>query len=71
MNHNIDTHLLQETIDDLKNNPKSCTTYAGASSMDGTFAITESNPGEQLRKFIQYVYDNDLIDQNYAEIIKK
>ena len=71
MNHNIDTHLLQETIDDLKNNSKSCTTYTGASSMDGTFAIPESNPEEQLRKFIQYVYDNDLIDQNYAENYKK
>lgn len=31
----------------------------------------ESYPGEQLSKFIQYFYENDLIDQDYIENYEK
>ncbi len=68
---NLDEKLLQDTINDLKNNPNSCTTYGGASSVDGTFTIPESNPGEQLRKFINYLGENNLLDMQYVENSKK
>lgn len=67
MNKNLDVKLLQETIEDLKNNPEACTTIGGMTSTDGTFTIPESNPGEQLNKFIKYFYDNNLLNQNYLE----
>ena len=67
MNKNLDVKLLQDTIEDLKNNPDSCTTYGGATALNGSFTIPESNPGEQLKKFIKYFYDNNLLNQNYLE----
>ena len=58
MNKNLDIQLLQDTIDDLKNNPNACTTIWGMTSTDGTFTIPESNPGEKLSRFIQYFFEN-------------
>lgn len=71
MNNKIDLKILQETITDLKNNPNACTTFEGAKEINDTFAILESYPGEQLSKFIQYFYENDLIDQDYIENYEK
>ena len=67
MNNKIDVTILEETIDDLKNNPKACTIMGGTTLEDGVFTIPESYPGEQLHKFIQYFYENNLLDQNYLE----
>ncbi len=67
MNKNLDAKILQDTIDDLKNNPNACTTIGGMTSTDGTFTIPESNPSDQLIKFISYFYDNNLLNQNYLE----
>lgn len=69
MNNKLDLILLEDTIDDLKNNNNACTTYDGGTI--GEFSIPESNPGEQLKKFIQYFYENNLLDQNYAENYEK
>lgn len=69
MDNKLDIKLLDDTINDLKNNKEACTTYGG-----GTFdeiSIPESKPGEQLTKFIQYFYDNNLLDQNYRENFEK
>lgn len=65
MNKNLDIKILQDTIEDLKNNPSACTTIGGMASTDGTFTIPESNPGDQLNKFISYLYDNNMLNQNY------
>lgn len=71
MNNNLDIKILQDTINDLKNNPNACTTYGGATATDGSFIIPESNPGEQLKKFISYFYENNLLDQQYGENYEK
>ncbi len=63
--------ILQETIDDLKNNPKACELIGGETSKDGTFSIPSSNPSKQLSEFMKYIYDNDLTDKNYLENNKK
>lgn len=63
----IDLKILQETIDDLKNNPKACELIGGETSKAGTISIPSSNPSKQLSEFMKYIYDNDLIDQNYLE----
>lgn len=70
-NNVIDLKILQETIDDLKNNPKACELIGGETSKDGTFSIPSSNPSKQLSEFMKYIYDNDLIDKNYLENNKK
>lgn len=71
MNKNLDIQLLQDTIDDLKNNPNACTTIGGMTSTDGTFTIPESNPGEKLSRFIQYFLKMDLQICNMLKIMKK
>lgn len=71
MNKNLDIQLLQDTIDDLKNNPNACTTIGGMTSTDGTFTIPESNPGEKLSRFIQYFFENGFADMQYVENYEK
>lgn len=71
MNKIFDIQLLQDTIDDLKNNPNACTTIGGMTSPDNTFTIPESNPGEKLSKFMQYFYENGFIDMQYIENFEK
>ena len=71
MNKNIDIQLLQDTIDDLKNNPNACTTIGGMTSTDGSITIPESNPGEQLSKFIQYIFENGFADMQYVQNFEK
>lgn len=71
MSNKLDIQLLNETIEDLKNNPNACTTIGGAESVDGTFTIPESNPGIQLRKFSQYLFENNFLDMQYVENYKK
>lgn len=71
MNKNLDVQILQETINDLKNNPNACTLYGGETSQDGVFTIPESKPGEQLTKFIRYFYENELLDQQYPDNYEK
>lgn len=68
---NIDINLLDETINDLKNNPNACTLYGGGQSNDGTYTIPESHVGEQLSKFMNYLYQNNLMDMQYVENSKK
>lgn len=70
MNNKIDTQMLIETINDLKNNPEACTTY-GENATAGSLALQESKPGEQLSRFIHYFYENNLLDQNYVENYEK
>ena len=71
MNNKLDLQMLNDTIYDLKNNPNACTLYNGSTSENEEFTISESNPGEQLSKFINYFYENDLLDQMYPENYKK
>ncbi len=71
MNNKLDLQILNDTINDLKNNPNACTTIGGMTSQDGTFTIPESNPGEQLRKFSQYLFENGFADMQYVENYKK
>lgn len=61
--NNIDTKLLQETIDDLKNNPDACSLTEGM--------ISESDPGEQLGKFIDYLGTNGIFDMDYVNNYEK
>lgn len=69
--YNLDLKILKDTIDDLKNNPDSCSRVVGAETEDGSFKMFESSPGKQLREFITYFYNNNLIDYNYGENYKK
>ena len=69
INNEFDIKLLVDIINDLKNNKEACTTYNGGTF--GEISIPESKPGEQLIKFIQYFYDNNLLDQNYRENYEK
>ena len=69
--NNIDLKILKDTIDDLKNNPDSCTRVIGAKTQDGSFEIFESSPGKQLQEFITYLYNNNLIDYKYGENYEK
>lgn len=71
MNNKLDLQILNDTIDDLKNNPNACTLIGGATSQDGTFTIPESSSGEQLKKFIQYFFENGFADMQYVENYKK
>lgn len=71
MNNKFDLQILNDTIDDLRNNPNACTTIGGATSQDGTFTIPESSPGEQLKKFSQYLFENGFADMQYIENYKK
>lgn len=64
----FDKDILIATIDDLKNNPDACTTYAGTT---GDIIIPESNPGEKLSAFIGYLYEKDLLDLNYVDNYEK
>lgn len=66
MDKKIDLKILNETIDDLRNNPDACTKVEGKNK-DDYFIMPYSNPGEKLRNFIQYFYDNGLVDSNYGE----
>lgn len=70
MNNKFDLQILNDTIDDLRNNPNACTTIGGATSQDGTFTIPESSPGEQLKKFIKYLFENGFADMQYVENYK-
>lgn len=69
----IDLKTLQDTIDDLKNNPNACTTISGGiiAGKDEKITILGSNPGPQLKKFITYFYENNLMDQDYSENYEK
>lgn len=60
--------LLEDTIQDLKNNPEACTEYIGDSQ---EFVAHESEPGKQLSEFIKYLSKEHLIDKNYLENYKK
>lgn len=64
---NFDINILNETIEELRNNPNACTLYGGAQSNDGIFTIPESNVGEKLQKFFGYLYNNNLMDMQYVE----
>lgn len=70
MNNKFDLQILNDTIDDLRNNPNACTTIGGVTSQDGTFTIPESILGEQLKKFCQYFFENGFADMQYAENYK-
>lgn len=68
---NIDINLLNDTIEDLKNNPDTCVLYGGDKNGDGTINIPWSHTGEQLSKFFNYITQNNLMDMNYVENKKK
>ena len=68
MEKSFDLQLINETIEELKNNPEACT-IIGGDSVDGIFA-SESVPSEKLSAFIKYLYENELADKKYMENIK-
>ena len=61
-NEKIYKQLVLETIEDLKNNVNCCT------KDDNPFS--DSKLDETLKAFIHYLYENELLDQNYLENIK-
>lgn len=73
MGNKIDLKILEDTIDDLKNNPNACTTMRGGMIIGKGEKITipESNPGAQLKKFIRYFYEKSLIDPEYPKNYEK
>ena len=62
----VDIELLNELIEDLRKNPNACTLYS-SNYQKGIISFGESNPGQKLKQFIQYLYDNNLMDKNYLE----
>ncbi len=66
----MNNKILQEVLEDLRSNPNACTTVDGA-TLNGTNSILESNPGEKLTHFFQYLYENNLFDYHYGENIEK
>jgi len=63
----IDLNILNETIEDLKNNNESCKLSNVDSSEENVITIPESLPGEKLMKFMEYIEEVDLYDKNYFE----
>lgn len=69
MKINIDKKILQDTINDLKNNPDACK-IGGGNEVNGIIHMLYSDPGEQLSKFMKYFYEIQLGDTNYIENMK-
>ena len=69
MKINIDKKILQDTINDLKNNPDACK-IGGGNEVNGIIYMPYSNPGEQVSKFMKYFYEIQLGDINYIENMK-
>ena len=68
---NFDLNILNNTIDDLKNNPNCCILSENKSEVENVFVVPESIPSEQLCIFFKYIYDNNKIDKNYMENMNK
>ena len=66
---NIDKKILQDTINDLKNNPDACK-IGGGNEVDGIIHMPYSDPGKQLSEFMKYFYEIQLGDTNYVENMK-
>lgn len=64
-------HIIDETIEDLKNNSNACTLEPGMISLNNEIVIPESHPGEKLSAFISFFYDSELVDKNYVLNMKK
>ncbi len=71
MNNKFNLQILNETIEDLKNNPNACILVGGQPSQDAPLTTQQSRPGEQLKKFIQYFFENEFADMQYAENYEK
>ena len=69
--YNFDLKILKDTIDDLKNNPNACSLSKGTTNENGFITIPESNLDEKLLKFINYCYENNLLDMHYVENFEK
>lgn len=63
----IDINILNETIEDLKNNTESCKLSNVDNNIDNIITIPNSLPGEKLMKFMEYIEKVDLYDKNYFE----
>ena len=65
--NDFDIELLNDTIEHLTSDPNACTLYDVKNPKEGVITIPESNPSEQLLKFIKYLYDANKIDLEYAK----
>ncbi|MBR3161461.1 MAG: hypothetical protein IKF19_01865 [Bacilli bacterium] len=66
MINKFDLQIIDETLEELKNNSESCT-LTGGKSKEGIFIIPELIPSIKLEKFIKHLYDNNLTDKDYLE----
>lgn len=63
----IDLNILNETIEDLKNNSESCKLSNMETEEANVITIPESLPSEKLMRFMEYIEECDLYDKNYFE----
>lgn len=63
----IDLNILNETIDDLRNNNESCKLSNTDNEEENVITIPDSLPGEKLMRFMEYIEECDLYDKNYFE----
>lgn len=70
-NIKIDLQIIDETIEDLKNNPNACMLYDSIISQDKRVIIRESDSGKVLEKFIRYFFENGFNDMQYVNNYKK
>lgn len=63
--YDFDLDLLNDTLDDSYNNDSFCILQETSPNDFDVVTLPESVPGEQLLKFIEYLYDTDKIDKDY------
>ncbi len=63
--YDFDLDLLNDTLNDFYNNEDFCLLAETNPNDFDVITLPESVPGEQLLKFIEYLYDTDKIDKNY------
>lgn len=67
----IDSEILQDTIEDLRNNPNAFALEDCNDTPKNTLMIPRCKPSKQLSKFMEYIYNNELMDKEYLENYEK
>ena len=67
----IDSEILQDTIEDLRNNPNAFELEDCNDTPKNTLMIPRCKPSKQLSKFMEYIYNNELMDKEYLENYEK
>lgn len=71
MKHDFDFKILEDTINDIRYNPNAVTLLDYNDSSNTIFMAIESNPDDQLKSFMQYMYDHSFVDINYLKNYEK